>query len=75
MPTLPLKALYLSDSNDGVKFISKTLGLCGFKVDLSAVSSIDGMRGALHDNNEWDMAFSDHSSKGFSSSEALQAIL
>ena len=73
VPPAALRVLFVEDSSDDVELISRELGRHGFTTESRAVESRDDFLEALASGN-FDVILSDHSMKGFNSTEALRLL-
>ncbi|HWI16627.1 MAG TPA: response regulator, partial [Vicinamibacterales bacterium] len=72
-PTTLLRALFVEDSPDDVELIRLELARHGFNVQARVAESRAAFQAAL-DEGTWDIVLSDHSMKGFSSTDALHML-
>src|SRR6185295_6953419 len=69
----PLRALIIEDSENDALLLVHRLEQSGFETTWRRVESATDLRAALA-QGEWDIAFSDHSMRGFGSDEALALV-
>jgi two-component system cell cycle sensor histidine kinase/response regulator CckA len=69
-PPNALRVLFVEDSPDDVELIRRELGRFGFQCESKSVENRADFVSALK-SGDWDVILSDHSMKGFSSTEAL----
>jgi PAS domain S-box-containing protein len=69
----PLRALIIEDSENDALLLVHRLEQSGFETTWRRVETAAGLRAALA-QGEWDIAFSDHSMRGFGSDEALALV-
>ena len=72
-PPTALRVLFVEDSPDDVELISRELKRHGFQCESKSVESRAQFVSAIK-TAEWDVILSDHSMKGFSSTEALHLL-
>jgi len=70
---IPLKALFIEDSEDDVVLLLRELQRGGFRTDYLRVDSAESLRTALVEE-DWDVAISDFHMPGFSGKEALDIV-
>ena len=73
VPPSALRVLFVEDSPDDVELISRELTRHGFQTDSRAVDNRDDFLAALS-SGTFDVILSDHSMKGFSSTDALRLL-
>jgi two-component system cell cycle sensor histidine kinase/response regulator CckA len=72
-PLVALRVLFVEDSADDVELIRRELLRHGFQVRERIAETSAEFRDAIKDDT-WDVVLSDHSMKGFSSTEALRLL-
>ncbi len=72
-PPNALRVLFVEDSPDDVELIARELVRHGFQCESRSVESRADFIAALG-SGQWDVILSDHSMKGFSSTEALRIL-
>ena len=72
-PPNALRVLFVEDSPDDAELIARELRRFGFQCESKAVENRADFVSALK-SGQWDVILSDHSMKGFSSTEALRIL-
>lgn len=72
-PQTDLRVLFVEDSPDDVELIRLELARHGFNVHVRVAETRSDFQSAL-DEGTWDIVLSDHSMKGFSSTDALSML-
>ena len=72
-PPSSLRVLFVEDSPDDVELIQRELSRHGFQVQPGVVETRSEFLTAIKDGT-WDIVLSDHSMKGFSSTDALHLL-
>jgi two-component system cell cycle sensor histidine kinase/response regulator CckA len=72
-PLTDLRVLFVEDSPDDVELIRLELARHGFNVQARVAETRAAFQAAL-DEGSWDIVLSDHSMKGFSSTDALHML-
>ena len=72
-PPNALRVLFVEDSPDDMELIARELARHGFQCESKSVENRADFVSALK-SGEWDVILSDHSMKGFSSTEALRIL-
>ena len=73
MPPTSLRVLFVEDSPDDVELIRLELGRHGFQIQPRVVETRAEFKAAMSEGT-WDVVLSDHSMKGFSSTDALHLL-
>ena len=74
VPPPALRVLFVEDSPDDVELIARELGRHGFQTESRAVETRERLPRRARNEGTWDVILSDHSMKGFSSTEALRLL-